>query len=254
MKLNRYEFHYSNKMRNEFFNLHLDILNTEETIQKVDEFLSSNQNHSVAFINAHCFNIAQKDPIYTNALKNNDIILNDGIGIRIACFFSKIPLKENMNGTDFIPKVFDLVSRRKHKVFLLGGKPGICEKAKSNILKIHPEIEIVGYNNGYYKDDMLIVDKINSSGADILIVGMGVPKQEIWIDNYKPLLNTKVCIAGGAIIDFLAEAVKRAPLWVQRIHLEWLFRMLQEPKRLWKRYMFGNITFFLYIFRYTFFR
>lgn len=234
-------------MRSDFYNLVIDNYNTVETLDIIDKYLETDKNHTVSFINAHCFNIAQKDKKYRNILKNTDLVLNDGIGIQLASSLAGSKVKENMNGTDFIPQVLSLAEKKGLHVFLLGSKPGVCEKAYENIKQSLPAIKITGYNDGYFNDDLQIVKKINDAKTDILIVGMGVPKQEIWIHDNKKALNTKICIAGGAIIDFQAGTIKRAPLWMRKIHLEWLYRLILEPKRLWKRYLIGNIRFFIYV-------
>ena len=112
---------------------------------------------------------------------------------------------------------------------------------------------ISGVNQGYLRDETenrAVLDKINASGAELLIVGMGVPLQEKWIERNLHLLdNIKIAVAGGAIIDFLAEKVKRAPPWFQKLGIEWLYRFIQEPKRLFRRYFIGNIVFFVYVLR-----
>lgn len=234
-------------MRIEFYNLVLDDINTTEGLEDVGKFLSSNKNHLILFINAHCFNIAQKNALYKETILSADLVLNDGIGVKLGMRLKKQFPKENMNGTDFIPRVLELAAKERKNVFFLGGKPGVCEKAARNAKLQFQELNIVGCNDGYFQNDEEIIEKINSLKTDVLIVGMGVPRQELWIAENIRKLNTKVCIAGGAIIDFQAGNVKRAPIWMQRMYLEWIYRLLQEPRRLWKRYIIGNVVFFINI-------
>jgi len=236
-------------MRIQFYNLLLDDVDINEGLQCVRGFFDSSQNNFIAFVNAHCFNVSQKDTEYRKALLGANLILNDGIGVKIGMRLKKQSLKENMNGTDFIPRVLELSSIEKKNVFFLGGKPGVSDIAVKNVQSQFPDLNIVGSNDGYFIDSDEVIKKINSLKTDVLIVGMGVPRQELWIAENKNKLNTKVCIAGGAIIDFQAGNVKRAPVWIQKLHLEWVYRLVQEPRRLWKRYFIGNAMFFLNLYK-----
>lgn len=237
-------------MKKSFFNLKIDVLDTGEVLSKCNDFFLSEKPNTIFFLNAHCFNIAQKTPEYFTSLLNTDLLLNDGIGIKLASHLTKIRFKENLNGTDLIPQILDLAAQLDKKAFFLGGKDGIAEKAALHTTKSKQGLDIVGYHSGYFdsEQEMEIIEKINESYADLLILGMGVPKQEIWAKEKKTILkNVKIIIAGGAILDFLSGEVKRAPLWLRKINMEWLYRLYLEPKRMWKRYLLGNIKFFYYV-------
>ena len=236
-------------------NTFLDIHNTNSALETCQHFLHSDRCNCIFFVNAHCFNIAQKNPQYRKALNQGNLILNDGVGIKIAAFILNIPLKENMNGTDFIPKLLEFSQQQKQSVFLLGGKPGIAEKAQSKIQKNNPDIWFSGTHHGYFTESEVqeVISQINQSKATILIVGMGVPRQEIWLYTYsKKLHHIKIALAGGAILDFLSGNFKRAPRWIRKIGLEWFFRFSLEPKRLFTRYFIGNIIFLTTILLYKF--
>ena len=240
-------------MRITLKNIFLDIHNTKSALESCQNFLHSDRCNCIFFINAHCFNIAQKNPQYRKALNQGNLILNDGVGIKIASFILNIPLKENMNGTDFIPKLLEFSQQQKQGVFLLGGKPGIAEKAQSKIQKNMPNLKFNGTHHGYFTESEAneIVNQINQSKATVLILGMGVPKQEIWLYIHsKKLQHIKIAVAGGAILDFLSGNFRRAPRWVRKIGLEWFFRFSQEPKRLFNRYFIGNIIFLTTILSY----
>ena len=236
-----------------FLNIHINILNTSEALIICSGFLDSNEKHKIYFLNAHCFNVAQKDDQYLASLNNAGIVLNDGIGVHIASKLLGIKIKENMNGSDFIPKLIKHACSRGKKVFLLGAGVGVAERAKKNIERKLGDYCISGVNHGYIFDENEnneVLDRINASGAELLVVGMGVPLQEKWIEsNLNLLQNVKIAVAGGAIIDFLAGKVKRASPLVQKLGIEWLFRFIQEPNRLFHRYFIGNIVFFLYVLR-----
>ena len=235
-------------MKTRFYNIGIDVLNTPETLEICKEYLESDKTRTLFFINAHCFNIAQKNDEYREALKNADLVLNDGIGVSIGAKIKGIGLKENMNGTDFIPRLLKFAKERKEKIFLLGGKPGIAELAAKNLVQNHPGILVTGYADGYFEDQNEVIHQINSSGATLLVCGMGVPLQEIWISkNRDRFSNLRIAIAGGAILDFLSGNVSRAPGWIRKAGMEWGYRLMLEPKRLWKRYLVGNVIFFYHI-------
>lgn len=241
-----------NPKKHNFFNVDINLINTSEALNFCSAVLQEDKGSKmIFFLNAHCFNIAQKNPEYLNALNHADLLLNDGIGIKIGTKLLKLPHKENMNGTDFIPKVIELCLNNRRPIFLLGAKEGISSTATETLRTKFPEINIVGNRSGYFseKEESQMIDEINQLKVEVLIVGMGVPMQELWIYKNKDKFKTvKIVIAGGAIIDFISGNVKRAPVWIQKIGLEWLFRFAQEPKRLFRRYFSGNFIYFWYIF------
>ena len=228
----------------------MDLLTTDTALELCRQYLDEQTHRSLFFLNAHCFNISLKNCDYLDALNNTDLLLNDGIGIKIASRMTGSAVRENMNGTDFIPKLLGLAADQKHKVFLLGGKKGIAETAEANIRKHTPHIDIVGTASGYFDHDeeQNLIQAINDSEATVLVVGMGVPYQELWLSRHKPLLEgIRISVAGGAILDFMANNVPRAPQWMRRLGMEWLFRFIQEPRRLFRRYFIGNFLFFYHL-------
>lgn len=235
-----------------FFNIDINFINTGEALEWCNSVLQqANSCKTIYFLNAHCFNIAQRNREYLKALNNSDLLLNDGIGIKIGSKILKLPHQENMNGTDFIPKVIELCLDKKRPIYLLGAKEGISNIASESLKTRYPDINIVGSRSGYFSNDeeSNMIQEINDLKAEVLIVGMGVPIQELWIHKNKEKFKTvKVVIAGGAIIDFISGRVKRAPIWIQKIGMEWFFRFAQEPKRLFRRYFSGNFVYFWHIF------
>lgn len=234
-------------MRKPYFNVLLDVVDKENALKMCENALIGETCQSLFFVNAHCFNVAQKNTAYRNALNAADLIFNDGIGLKIGSVLAKIQFKDNLNGTDLIPEFIKSCVQYSKNIYLLGGKDDIAMKAKSELENRYGNISIVGVHNGYFSDEeeKLIINDLNSRNVDVLIVGMGVPKQELWITRIKgQLTSVKICIAGGAIIDFIAGNVTRAPKWMRKMQIEWFFRLLLEPKRLWKRYLIGNVQFF----------
>ncbi|MEE2943604.1 MAG: WecB/TagA/CpsF family glycosyltransferase [Pseudomonadota bacterium] len=218
----------------------IDNLYTREAISRI---LTPGRRH-VAFLNAHCANVASKDDMYAAALERADMVLSDGIGVEMAAKMQGSRIRENLNGTDFVPKLLIEAAKRGQSVYLLGGKPGTAEAAAMELQRRIPGLQVAGTRDGYNgADDMTAVSAINRSGADILLVAMGVPLQELWIDRNFDGLKAKVCISVGGLFDFLAGNVSRAPVWVRQARAEWVWRLMMEPRRMAKRYLVGNLTF-----------
>lgn len=235
-------------MKSRLLNIDIDLFDDEkEVLALLSKDIDSGRSIELFFLNAHCFNLAQKDREYFDILNSCDYLLNDGIGIKIASKIEKLVLKKNLNGTDFIPEIAEMAAKKGYKIFLLGAKDGIAEEAAVKLKEKFEGLQIAGVHSGYGLDDS-VLEMINNSKADILIAGMGVPMQEKWIrENKSKLGSVKLFVGGGAILDFLSQRIRRAPLLMRKIGLEWLFRLCLEPGRLWRRYLVGNFLFFYYI-------
>lgn len=230
-----------------YYNIQFDNADTADALAICNDLAEGESNNLVFFINAHCFNIAQKNKSYKKALNEADLLLNDGIGFKLGALFKGICIRENMNGTDFIPKLLSLAKDQNKNVYLLGGEEGIARQAGKKLEHRFRGISIVGTRSGYFNfdEDEEIVSDIIQKKTDLLIVGMGVPRQELWLIKNKDRLNgVKISVAGGAVLDFISGNVKRAPSWMRKTGTEWIFRLLQEPKRLFNRYFIGIPVFF----------
>ncbi len=238
-------------MRIPFYNISIDVLHEKEVINAIDKLFKEDSPHSLFFINAHCFNLAKKNIDYVSAIKNASLVLNDGIGISIAGRIAGVKFPDNLNGTDLIPTIIKMGYEQNKRFYFLGTKDHQLYLAKNNLETLYPGIQIAGMHNGFFSTEEThkIINEINALKIDILIVGMGVPRQELWIhENISKLKTVKLCIAGGAILDFISGEIHRAPLWIRKIKMEWAFRLLLEPKRMWKRYLIGNLVFFYNLF------
>ena len=235
-------------MKSRLLNIDIDLFDDEEEVLALlSKDIDSGRSIELFFLNAHCFNLAQKDREYFDILNSCDYLLNDGIGIKIASKIEKLVLKKNLNGTDFIPEIAEMAAKKGYKIFLLGAKDGIAEEAAVKLKEKFEGLQIAGVHSGYGLDES-VLELINNSKADILIAGMGVPMQEKWIrENKSKLGSVKLFVGGGAILDFLSQRIRRAPLLMRKIGLEWVFRLCLEPGRLWRRYLVGNFLFFYYI-------
>ncbi|HQT25684.1 MAG TPA: WecB/TagA/CpsF family glycosyltransferase [Burkholderiales bacterium] len=170
-------------------------------------------------------------------------------------FFRGKGLPERVAGSDLLPAVARITATRGLKLFLLGGLPGVAEQAAIRLAQQNPSLSVAGTYSppfGFEKDELeskRIVKMVNDSGADILFIGVGAPKQEKWAAKYMDKLDVGPILGVGAAFDFAAGAVKRAPVWLQRIGMEWLWRLLQEPGRLWRRYILKDSQFILLVMR-----
>lgn len=237
-------------MKVNFYGININLLNTEEILSEFKKCFTTNGLKSIFFLNAHYYNLSCKDKEYKEVLNNSNFVLNDGIGVKIGLKLINIAEKENMNGTDLIPKMLGKCEQLKKNVFLLGGKDGVAEKAKLNINTNMSKLNIVGCRSGFFNknEENEIINEIIKSNTDVLIIGMGAPIQEKWVnDNREKLKGVSVVIAGGAILDFIAGEFSRAPIFMRKYGLEWLFRLINEPRRLFGRYIIGNIKFLINI-------
>jgi len=201
----------------------------------------------VAFINAHVVNTAASDPAYARVLASADRNYADGSGMALAARLLGAGLVDNVNGTDMFPLLCAAAAEAGQKIFLLGGKPGVAEAAAQTVRAMGYGSAIAGAHHGYIlrgeEEGRRAIDAVNASGASILLVGMGVPMQDIWIAKNFPRLETPVVAGVGGLFDFFAGNVSRAPTFLRKSGLEWTWRLAQEPGRMWKRYLIGNATF-----------
>ena len=211
---------------------------TDEAVALLDRTCERQPSAQVVFANAHTLNSTVSDRGMDSVLERA-IVFNDGIGVDLASrlLFGK-GFPENLNGTDFVPHYLRS-SRHRHRVFLLGGKPGIAAKAAQRLERIAPQHDFVGASHGYHAQHELprIVAQIKASRADILLVAMGNPRQEAWLNAYLEQTGCRLGFGVGGLFDFMAGVVPRAPRWVRQARLEWAYRLLQEPARLWRRYL-----------------
>lgn len=205
----------------------------------------------VAYANAHTLNLASSDSGYRAVLQGADIVLNDGAGLDIAGRLFGRPFPENLNGSDFNPKILEEAAAQGWPVFFLGAKPGVADDAASALSERIPGLDVVGTRDGYFapSESGEVARAIAATGAGVLMVAMGNPLQEMWLSRHLDATGARLGIGVGAFLDFSAGVVPRAPAWMNRLWLEWLYRLLQEPRRMWRRYVLGNPLFLLRVLR-----
>ncbi|MDE3057771.1 MAG: WecB/TagA/CpsF family glycosyltransferase [Bacteroidota bacterium] len=201
----------------------------------------------------HHLVVADKNAAFRNSLLCFDMLLPDGIGVYLASKFlygNAEAFTHRHTGTDFYFQLLKRANKKHWKIFFLGGKQEMLDALQVQLRKKYPNITIAGVHHGFFPfEDRSVLDEIASSNADILFAGMGVPRQELWLHHHKNELNVPVCFAVGAGMDFVSGYQKRAPQRLQRAGFEWLYRLLHEPRRLWKRYLIGIPSFIIFVIR-----
>lgn len=205
----------------------------------------------VFFVNADCLNVAYGDRDYHYLLHDADLVLPDGSGVRMALKSLGTNMLENLNGTDLYPKLCAAAADQGLSLYLLGGQPGIAERTALSTMSEVPGLKIVGWHDGYFSEEQSdqVVDEINRSNADILLVGLGAPRQERWLSKHADNLKPGVGIGVGGLFDYYSGEVVRAPIWMRELGLEWVWRMLQQPGDKWRRYVLGNPIFLARVLR-----
>ncbi|MBD3232657.1 MAG: WecB/TagA/CpsF family glycosyltransferase [candidate division Zixibacteria bacterium] len=239
---------------NEVTVLGLDLCNCtpEEGVNILDKAIESGRKTKAMIVNAACVNISFESREYRESVRRFDVRFVDGVGIYIAGKILRGVSFPNLAGSDFGEDILKRCVRKNYRIYFLGAKPGIAEQAMHNLRRKYPKINIVGTHHGYFnsEENNRVIEDINSSGAEVLIVCFGKPREVIWIDRNFDSLNIKLAIPLGAFFDFQSGNVVRAPLWIRKIRFEWFYRLVIEPRRLWKRYVVGNMTFISRVLRY----
>ena len=192
---------------------------------------------TVLFVNVHSLHLARRDRDLMSCLHKADLVLPDGSGLALAGKLHGHPIGENLNGTDFSPRVLRLAAVHRWTVFLLGGKDGVAERCRDVLAAQLPELRIAGIRHGHFtpEEEVSIIAEINRVKPDILLVAMGSPLQEKWIVQHARTLSVGMCFGVGGLFDFLAGEKRRAPLWIRRVGLEWVFRFIMDPVAKWDR-------------------
>jgi N-acetylglucosaminyldiphosphoundecaprenol N-acetyl-beta-D-mannosaminyltransferase len=228
-------------------------ITTSDLLSKIHNSCKKNQKIVVANYNVHSFNMSVQFPWFLEFLQQSDITHCDGFGIVYALRFMgySVPQEYRVSYSILMPKLLNDCDKKRHSIYLLGTKPQYLDAAVANLRKQYPNAEINGHH-GYFDienedSNMEIVGDINRCKPNILIVGMGMPIQEYWVQRYRNRLDVNAILVGGAVIDRMAGVVPECPEFLSKNGLEWLFRLSREPKRLMTRYAIGNPAFLLQV-------
>ena len=208
----------------------VDNLNFKQCLDEICRLIQDKKPHQVVTVNPEMIMHARHDSEFKYALNHSDLNTADGIGVIMASKVLGGNLRERVSGTDLVWKIAEIANRKNYKIYFLGAAQGVAESAAQKIKQKFPELKIVGTDAGS-PYDLNVIEKIRNVSPDILFVAFGHPKQEKWIYKYKKRLGVPVSIGVGGAFDFISGRVKRAPLWVQKIGLEWFYRLIKEPRR-----------------------
>ena len=206
---------------------------------------SAGERLQVYFVNAHCVNVAARDPAYSTLLAEAPFLFADGAGMALAARIAGIRLANNVNGTDLFPEICKAAAAVSMPIALLGARSGVARACGERMERMIPGLRVAWSEHGYLSsaDEQAQLDELNASGAKILFVGKGVPLQEQWIAKKSARLAPVIVLGVGALFDFCSGEVRRAPRFVRKMRMEWVYRLLREPRRLSGRYLLGNPAF-----------
>lgn len=237
-------------------NTYVNNLNMDETLSAIDVMISSDTPQYIVAVNVDVIIKIEEDSYLKKIIDEADLVLVDGKPLLWIAKWHNKPVKAKISGSDLVPLLCERASNKGYSIFIIGGKDGVAEKAKDNLRRRFSNINIIGtYAPPIgFENDVLELDKINhmisAAKPDILIACFGCPKQEKWIyENYKKY-DAKISVCAGATVDFLAGNVKRAPKWMSENGLEWFYRFLQEPTRLFRRYFIDDMKIIGLFFKY----
>lgn len=242
--------------RMKFMNTEIDNLTMKETIDEIDKLIKKDKNAYVVTPNVDHIVKLETDKELQEVYKDADLILTDGKPLLWISKFYKTPIKEKISGSDLFPLLCEMAAEKGYNMFFLGAGEGVANKAAQNLTNKFPKLNIVGTYSppfGFEKDKKeieKIINMVNKANTQILIVGLGCPKQEKFIHKYRKELNVPISLGLGASLDFEAGNIKRAPKWMSNNGLEWLYRLSKEPKRMFKRYIVDDLKIFKLIFKY----
>lgn len=228
-------------------NVRYDNVTPEAALERSLSFLGGGIKANIFFLNLDCLQKAHKDSEYVRILNSAPLVLPDGVGLRAATALFGSHMRANCNGTDFSPMLLAECARLGHGVYLLGGRPGVAERAAEALTRQFPGLRITGVRSGYFKDSEAVIEDINRSGAEVLLVGLGAPLQEKWIAGHRERLAPSVCLGVGALLDWVSGYHRRSPKLLRTLCLEWFWRILIEPDRMSKRYLVDDMGFMAYL-------
>lgn len=239
-----------------FMNIEIDNLSMGEAVDAIDALIERNSPSFVVTPNADHLVLLEKNVELQQAYAHADLCLADGMPVIWAAKLYRTPIKEKVSGADLFPQLCEKAAQKKYKMFFLGAKDGVAEIAAQKLRSQYPDLQIVGTYAPpmHFEEDSEEMQKVTRMILDakphILVVALGCPKQEILMDKYRDVFRVPVSIGVGGTLNFVAGTVKRAPKWMSNHGLEWLYRMRQEPRRLFKRYVLRDWHFFRLFLKY----
>lgn len=226
-------------------------LSKDELLLQVAEWCQQSTPRTVTYANAHCINLAQELPVYRAALQAADLVYSDGIGVVWAARWLAATRLEKITGRHWIGDLCALAVERHLRLYLLGGQVGVASQAGRVLQARFPGLDVVAARDGFFTgmDESAVFAEIAALRPHIVLVGMGAPRQELWLAANRTKVQAPVCWAVGALFDLVAGIEPAVPTWMNRLALEWLWRFVVDPGGKWRRYLLGNPLFILRVAR-----
>jgi N-acetylglucosaminyldiphosphoundecaprenol N-acetyl-beta-D-mannosaminyltransferase len=229
------------------FDIPVDLSQPADLLRTVSSWAADEQGRRVMYVNAHVVNQSRSTPELGEALRRADLVYCDGYGVRLAARALHLAVPHRMTGADWIWGLAALCELSGQSIYLLGSEPPIAHEAAGRLERWYPRLHIAGAHHGFFELDSphneRVIEHINERRPEIVLVGMGTPKQELWVDRYADRLGGAVVWTVGALFDYVSGQTPRAPRWLADNGLEWIFRLAIEPQRMWRRYLIGNPVF-----------
>ena len=233
--------------------LPLDLVDVAKLHETIRRSIAEKRKSLILNLNIHCVNLASRQPWLRDFLREAALVFCDGDGVRLGLKLLGIDPPPKITYDRWIWQLAEFSDQNRYQLYFVGARPGVAEDAARNLKNAFPGLQIAGTAHGYFQkegeESEKLIHAINRVLPDILIVGFGMPLQEKWLFDNWHKIDARVFLTGGAVFDYASGRIKRAPEWMIRLHLEWLFRFLQEPRRLFGRYVWGIPYFFWTIFK-----
>ena len=222
-------------MKTDILGVSFDNVSPEEALAKAVGFLENDGADMIFTPNPEMVMLARRDSGFKEILNSASLLIPDGIGIVYASRLTKSKISRRVPGIDLLTDLFGAIENTDKTLFFLGGGPGVAEAAAEKMVERFPGLSVVGAHDGYFEDDEAVIAKINAVKPDIVLVGLGFPRQEKWIYHHRGRIDTRLLIGVGGSFDVLSGKLRRAPKFFQKLGLEWLYRLLRQPKRIWRQ-------------------
>lgn len=230
-------------------------LTVDQLHEELAQLIETDAHAEVLHVNVHGMNLSADNPWLRDYLNQAEIVFCDGAGIILGARILGQHIPERITYADWMWQLAEFAAARGYSFYFLGAKPGIAQTAADRMIERFPELKIAGVRDGYFNkdnghpDNEAVLADINAARPNILIVGMGMPMQERWLLDNWSRIDANIALTGGAVFDYISGDLKRAPTWMTDNGLEWLGRLLIEPRRLWQRYIVGNPVFLARVIR-----
>jgi N-acetylglucosaminyldiphosphoundecaprenol N-acetyl-beta-D-mannosaminyltransferase len=227
----------------------LTSLSLDDFVSRAEQFISSKAPHYIAMMNVAKLVQMRSDKDLAQSILAADLIGADGVPLVWASRLLGTALPGRVNGTDLMYKLLEKGNEKGYRIFFFGAKEEILQRVLKKVRAEYPGVKVAGFHHGYFNtaEELAIANEIGKSQPDILFIAFGSPKKELWVKRYFHVMRVPVIHGVGGSFDVMAGVVRRAPLWMQRSGLEWFFRLLQEPRRMWRRYLVTNVLFVLLV-------